>query len=221
VDDNDDNNRSNDDEEGVVRPDRVAIGLFLPQSHKLVPVPNCAAHHPSINRAMELITRACHNVGVAPYWEEDDDNEDDRGGGGGTGVGQLRYVAINVARKTGGLQITLVWNAPHPPTSDDDIGTLFDDDKQKLDNDSAATATAIDDPDLRKLVTRLISMSSKKDYTDDGMMGTIGLHIANLVSSLVCSDENSKKRNDFAAPCAHCRRTSNSDASIWRRMRRR
>ena len=66
------------------------------------------------------------------------------GGGGGTGVGQLRYVAINVARETGGLQITLVWNAPHPPTSDDDIGTLFDDDERKLDNDGAATATAIE-----------------------------------------------------------------------------
>ena len=150
---------------------KVAIGLFLPQSHKLVPVPNCVAHHPSINQAVECITRACHDVGIVPYREDETDDD----GGGGTGVGQLRYVAINVGRETGGVQITLVWN-PSSPTSDDiDSDTLCSKRKLLDDNDAtttttATTTTAIDDPDLQKLVNRLISMSVNNDNNaDDGI----------------------------------------------------
>lgn len=136
---------------------KVAIGLFLPQSHVLLPVPNCVAHHPSINQAVECITNACHDVGIAPYHE----NKTDHDGGGGTGVGQLRYVAINVARETGGVQITLVWN-PSSPTSDNiDSGK-----RKQLDND-ATTPTAIDDPDLQNLVNRLIFMSVYNDNNAD------------------------------------------------------
>jgi hypothetical protein len=56
---------------------KVAIGLFLPQSHTLVPVPNCVAHHPSINHAVECITYACHDVGISPYREQSNNNDDD------------------------------------------------------------------------------------------------------------------------------------------------
>jgi hypothetical protein len=106
-------------------------------------------------------------VGIVPYRENEADDDD--GGGGGTGVGRLRYVAINVGRETGGVQITLVWN-PSSPTSDDiDSGTLCS--KRKLlDDDDATTATTIDDPDLQKLVNGLISMSVNNDNNaDDGI----------------------------------------------------
>jgi hypothetical protein len=64
------------------------------------------------------------------------------------GTGQLRYVAINIARESGAAQITLVWNAlPPPPPSlvGPQRGTEFE---------------FIDDPVLRKLVSKLLVMSS-------------------------------------------------------------
>ena len=166
----------------AVRPDtdggqsKVAIGLFLPQSHTLLPVPNCRAHHPSINRAVECVTIACHEVGIVPYQENGDNNCDigdvgleNNGGNMGeskrskqetscdgveTGFGQLRYIAVNVARDTGGVQITLVWNG-HPPRTKiigeggKDEGRGF---KRKHDGD-------IEDSQLEELVSKLLSMS--------------------------------------------------------------
>jgi tRNA/tmRNA/rRNA uracil-C5-methylase (TrmA/RlmC/RlmD family) len=157
---------------------KVAIGLFLPQSHKLVPVPNCVAHHPSINHAVECITNACHDVGISPY-RDNSNNDDDHGVGGTGGVGQLRYVAINVSRETGGVQITLVWNTSSSTTTLDDVdaaGTLKNNKRKQFDNDvTTTTATAIDDPDLEKLVNRLISMSvNNDDNADDGISPTSG-----------------------------------------------
>jgi len=131
---------------------RVAIGLFLPQSHTLLPVPNCRAHHPSINHAVECITKVCHEVGVVPYEETGKAKADDVSPDANKevksessdmvekGTGQLRYVAINVARETGGAQITLVWNKPPP---EGESGT-------------------IDDPVLEKLVQKLTSMSNNE-----------------------------------------------------------
>ena len=148
---------------------KVAIGLFLPQSHTLLPVPNCRAHHPSINRAVECIEKACHDVGVVPYQETvvtenvgaksstgDSTNNSSNAGvddailskkDSESGVGQLRYVAINVARESGAVQITLVWNTP-PPTH------------SSKRNQHYGGGESIDDPVLKKLVTKLIDMSS-------------------------------------------------------------
>jgi hypothetical protein len=49
------------------------------------------------------VESACRRVRVTPYredggWADDDDS------GGGVGVGQLRYVAIKVERRTGGCR---------------------------------------------------------------------------------------------------------------------
>mmetsp|Transcript_7505 Transcript_7505/g.17028 ORF Transcript_7505/g.17028 Transcript_7505/m.17028 type:complete len:609 (+) Transcript_7505:98-1924(+) len=149
---------------------KVAIGLFLPQSHTLLPVPNCRAHHPSINHAVECITKACHEVGIVPY-QEHGKAKAVAGDGGGvasdskinieTGVGQLRYVAINVARDTGAAQITLVWNTP-PPDAESNDGNEGEVEgsgsKRKYDG-------TIDDPVLEELVTKIISMSNKNINT--------------------------------------------------------
>mmetsp|Transcript_24226 Transcript_24226/g.35598 ORF Transcript_24226/g.35598 Transcript_24226/m.35598 type:complete len:632 (+) Transcript_24226:65-1960(+) len=77
---------------------KVQIGLFVPNTHDLLPIPNCKAHHPSINLAVEAVRKACDKLSVEPYNEE-------------SGVGFFRYLAINVERKTGKAQLTLVWNS--------------------------------------------------------------------------------------------------------------
>jgi tRNA/tmRNA/rRNA uracil-C5-methylase (TrmA/RlmC/RlmD family) len=78
-------------------PPLLQIGLFKPKSHDIIPVPNCMAHHPSINRAVPIVQEACRKCNVTAFSEQD-------------GTGQLRYLSINVERSTGAVQITLVWN---------------------------------------------------------------------------------------------------------------
>mmetsp|Transcript_27025 Transcript_27025/g.46090 ORF Transcript_27025/g.46090 Transcript_27025/m.46090 type:complete len:628 (-) Transcript_27025:116-1999(-) len=165
----------------AVRPDassKVAIGLFLPQSHDLLPVPKCLAHHPSINRAVECITNACHDVGVIPYQEngeakakKDDSSDDaseevvsDTKSGIETGTGQLKYCAVNVARETGAVQITLVWNTSPPQNLENESK------KEEGKGSKRKHEESIDDPVLEKLVTKLLSMSndSKNSPTNEG-----------------------------------------------------
>jgi len=99
--------------------DQVIIGLFQPQSHEIVSVPDCRAHHPSINAAVKCLTTICNKVGVVPYDEK-------------TGAGYLRYVALTVERGSGKIQLTLVWNsAPYhegentSDDHDDDVGKIM------------------------------------------------------------------------------------------------
>lgn len=94
----------------AVRPDsnynnKVAIGLFAENSHSLLPVPKCKAHHPSINRVVEVVATACHELDVIPYGAtNNNDNEHV------SATGSLRYIGINIDRSSGGAQLTLVWN---------------------------------------------------------------------------------------------------------------
>jgi len=55
-------------------------------------------HHPSINRAIDVLTRATVTVNT-PSWRED------------TGGDGLRYVQLSVERVTGKVSMTLVWHA--------------------------------------------------------------------------------------------------------------
>ena len=80
-------------------------GLFAPKSHSILPVPNCPAHHPSINHAINAIQYACEYSKVEAYDEQ-------------TGQGNLRYVCVNVERQTGKSQITIVWNSN--PSNEED-----------------------------------------------------------------------------------------------------
>ena len=95
----------------AVRPDsnntnKVAIGLFAENSHSLLPVPKCKAHHPSINKVVEVVTKACHELNVTPYESNTADNESKSE----AEMGQLRYIGVNIDRQSGGAQLTLVWN---------------------------------------------------------------------------------------------------------------
>ena len=187
---------------------KVAIGLFLPQSHTLLPVPNCRAHHPSINAAVECITRACHEVGVVPYQQENAKSAAKKDGASvvsgdennkktrtpidmtETGTGQLSYVAINIARETGAAQITMVWNAPPPEDDDGD--------------DDGSKKRKYDDPVLERLVAKLISMSK----TDSNA----ALMINDANRDKMGTDENSA--NDAIAKAA------DEDQPVKKRRRR-
>lgn len=78
--------------------DGCVFGLYERGTHDVLPIPHCVVHHPSINRAIEALTRATEQVGTAAYNEN-------------TGEGGLRYVQCQVERSTGRVCLTLVWNA--------------------------------------------------------------------------------------------------------------
>lgn len=78
--------------------DGCQFGLYERGTHKVLGIPNCAVHHPSINRAIQLLTTATAKVGTAAF------NEQSREGG-------LRFVQCQVERTTGKVALTLIWNA--------------------------------------------------------------------------------------------------------------
>jgi len=78
--------------------DGCNFGLYERGSHTVMPIPNCAVHHPSINHAVEILTAATASVSTSAYTSE-------------TGEGGLRYVQMRVERSTGKVCLTLVWNA--------------------------------------------------------------------------------------------------------------
>jgi 23S rRNA (uracil1939-C5)-methyltransferase len=77
----------------------LKIGLFVPGSHQLLEVPQCKAHHPRINDAVAVLQKKCRSLHIQSFDEK-------------TGEGSLRHVAINIERKTGKQQLTLVWKGP-------------------------------------------------------------------------------------------------------------
>ena len=75
------------------------IGLFQPGTHRVVSCARYPSHHPAIDAAVHAVRRACAQCGVLPYDEAD-------------GTGYLRFVAVNVERSSGRVQLTFVWNSP-------------------------------------------------------------------------------------------------------------
>ena len=143
----------------AVRPDpadggRAVIGLFLPQTHEIVSVPDCRAHHPSINAAVKCLTRICNESsgGIVPYDE-------------GTGTGYLRYVALGVERGSGRIQLTLVWNSS--PYQEESTSTSDDEGKimlEKLIREIRRASCGFDGDSRRKKRRR----GRKKKEGDDG-----------------------------------------------------
>ncbi|KAG4951242.1 hypothetical protein JHK82_044153 [Glycine max] len=92
------------------------IGLYEEGTHNVVDIPQCQAHHPNINAAVELLRRGIIEIGVEPYIEDE-------------GTGDLRYVQMAVTTYNTSLpaaqrykngyilvltrkvQVTLVWNS--------------------------------------------------------------------------------------------------------------
>lgn len=78
--------------------DGCSFGLFQRGTHSVLSIPECAVHHPSINRAVHALVEATSRVGTSAF------QQDNRDGG-------LRYVQFQVERITGKVCLTLVWNA--------------------------------------------------------------------------------------------------------------
>ena len=78
--------------------DGCQFGLYQRGTHDVLSIPNCAVHHPSINRAVEALLKATTKVGTPAF------SKTSREGG-------LRYVQLQVERTTGRICLTLVWNA--------------------------------------------------------------------------------------------------------------
>ncbi|XP_021749515.1 uncharacterized protein LOC110715259 [Chenopodium quinoa] len=85
------------------------IGLYEEGTHNVVDIPECRAHHPNINAAVELLRKGIAKLEVEPYDED-------------LGTGELRYVQMVVTThstslpfseryRNGKVQVTLVWNS--------------------------------------------------------------------------------------------------------------
>ncbi|GAA0153375.1 hypothetical protein LIER_11627 [Lithospermum erythrorhizon] len=94
------------------------IGLYQEGTHNVVDIPDCKAHHPNINAAVELLKRGIIELNIEPYDEDE-------------GIGELRYVQMAVTThdtslpaseryEHGKVQVTLVWNSrsESAPSSD-------------------------------------------------------------------------------------------------------
>eukprot|EP00978_Attheya_sp_CCMP212_P014225 scaffold36188_cov54-Attheya_sp.AAC.3 len=123
----------------------VAIGLFAPQSHALLRIPDCPAHHPAINAAVSAVEKACRALQIQAYDEA-------------SGEGYLRYVAINVERSTSKVQLTLIWNSNPYPTQKENADA--DDNK----NDDAVDTGRVA---LEKLLAKLQKMGIQTNSDGD------------------------------------------------------
>lgn len=73
------------------------IGLFKKNSHEVMPIPNCLVHHPSINRAIDIIKKEMVREKLSAYSEN-------------SSKGTLRYLQLFVEKSTGLVQLVLVIN---------------------------------------------------------------------------------------------------------------
>lgn len=85
------------------------IGLYEEGTHNVVDIPDCKAHHPNINAAVDLLRKGMAELNIRPYDEDQ-------------GTGLLRYVQMAVTThntslpaseryKNGKVQLSLVWNS--------------------------------------------------------------------------------------------------------------
>lgn len=87
------------------------FGLYQRGSHVVLPIPDCAVHHPSINRAIQILQECTAQAGTAAF------SESSREGG-------LRYVQCQVERTTGKVILTLVWHADQLKDAQPALGRL-------------------------------------------------------------------------------------------------
>ncbi|KAL8474857.1 hypothetical protein ACS0TY_031323 [Phlomoides rotata] len=85
------------------------IGLYEEGTHNVVDIPECTAHHPKINAAVDLLKQAMSELNIEPHDEDE-------------GTGELRYVQMAVTTyntslpaaeryNNGKVQVALVWNS--------------------------------------------------------------------------------------------------------------
>lgn len=85
------------------------IGLYEEGTHNVVDIPECKAHHPNINAAVELLKQGILELNIQPHVEDE-------------GSGELRYVQMAVTTyntslpaseryRNAKVQVSLVWNS--------------------------------------------------------------------------------------------------------------
>ncbi|CAL4959738.1 unnamed protein product [Urochloa decumbens] len=90
-------------------PENPLIGLYQEGTHVVADIPECRAHHPSINAAVKLLRQGISELNIQPYDED-------------AGTGELRYVQMAVTTyntsipvdkryEQGRVQVSLVWNS--------------------------------------------------------------------------------------------------------------
>src|SRR5919106_1537229 len=81
----------------VVRKNRndVAIGLYVPQTHRVMDISWCAVHPRPVNRVIQYLKRKLLELGIAPYDERNDS-------------GDLRYVDLRYSFARREVNVTLV-----------------------------------------------------------------------------------------------------------------
>jgi 23S rRNA (uracil1939-C5)-methyltransferase len=71
------------------------IGIFQEGTHRIVDIPHCPVHHPSINDAVASLKQCMRQLQIVPFVERPH-------------LGLLRYVQVVVQRQTCAVQVTLV-----------------------------------------------------------------------------------------------------------------
>ncbi|KAF8755697.1 hypothetical protein HU200_011164 [Digitaria exilis] len=90
-------------------PENPSIGLYQEGTHVVTDIPECRAHHPSINAAVKLLRQGISELNIQPFDED-------------AGTGELRYVQMAVTTyntsipvdkryEQGRVQVSLVWNS--------------------------------------------------------------------------------------------------------------
>jgi 23S rRNA (uracil1939-C5)-methyltransferase len=91
----------------------LQFGLYKENTHELIPIPNCIAHHPKINEVSEFVRLSAIKAGVKGYVSSSMGSEPSgkRNIKSYSATGELRYIQLSVERSSGKVQISLVWNA--------------------------------------------------------------------------------------------------------------
>lgn len=75
--------------------DQVAIGLYVPQTHRVIDISSCPVHPRPVNQVVDYLKKKVVELGIAPYDERDDS-------------GDLRYLDFRFSVARHELSLTLV-----------------------------------------------------------------------------------------------------------------
>lgn len=75
--------------------DQVAIGLYVPQSHRVIDISSCPVHPRPVNQVVHYLKTKLPELGIAPYDERDDS-------------GDLRYLDFRYSAARHEVSVTLV-----------------------------------------------------------------------------------------------------------------
>lgn len=75
--------------------DQVAVGLYVPKSHRVIDISSCPVHPQRVNQVVQYLKKKLMELRIVPYDERDDS-------------GELRYLDCRFSAVRGELSVTLV-----------------------------------------------------------------------------------------------------------------